>query len=104
MVAAPTTPSRTLAERPISEVAVSVRMTLSSNRRTPPAKIVSFALFRVVSLDHPNAAQRFREPPCHLGVDLAALAENGPDRREGLVQGEGKATERTDGDQRQRRR
>jgi hypothetical protein len=78
IVAAPTTPSRTLAESPISDVAVSVRMTLSSNRALH-GKNLLFALFRVISLDHPHAAQRFGEPPGHLGVDLATLAENRAD-------------------------
>ena len=44
------------------------------------------ALFGVISLDHAHAAQRFREPARDLGIDLAALAENRPDGREGLVQ------------------
>jgi hypothetical protein len=60
-----------------------------------------FSFLGVISLDHPNAAQRFGEAACYLGINLAAFAENGSDRLEGPAQCSGKATQRANGDQSQ---
>ena len=77
---APTTPISTVAERLIRDMAVRERfMTLSSRRCTPPANTFCFPLLRVIALHHAHAAQRFGEAPGDFGVDLAALAEDGPD-------------------------
>ena len=94
---APTTPISRLAERLITDVAVSVRITLSSRRRTPPAKTCFFALLGVIALDDANAAERLRQAAGHLGVDFAALPENGPDGAECLVQRDGEAQQEAEG-------
>ena len=49
------------------------------------------ALFGMISLNHSHPAQRLREPAGDLGINLAALAKNRPDRREGLVERHRKA-------------
>ena len=43
-----------------------------------------FALLGGVALDDANAAERFGQPAGDLGVDLAALAEERPQRPEGV--------------------
>src|SRR4029078_887755 len=53
------------------------------------------ALLRGVGLDHADTTQRLVEPPGHLRVDLAALAEERPQ----LVEGDGhRRTEGADHD------
>ena len=42
--------------------------------------------FGVISLNHPHAAERFRQAPGNLGIDLAALAKNGTNSPKGFVQ------------------
>ena len=74
-----------MAERLISEMAVSDFSTLSSSRCTPPRKTLLLALFGVIALHDAHAAQRFGQPAGDFGVDFAALAEDGPDVREGLA-------------------
>src|SRR6202041_215514 len=44
------------------------------------------ALFGMIALDHADATQRFRKPASDLGIDLAALTENRPDRGERFIQ------------------
>ena len=51
-------------------------------------KDAGLALLGVIALDHANAAQRFGEPPGDLGVDLAAVAKDRPDRLERVLQNE----------------
>ena len=84
--ARPPRPSAAVADRPISEVAVSVCRMLSRIRCTPPAKTSASRALRVVSLDDAHAAQRFGEPSGDLGSDLAALAEDRADIAERLEQ------------------
>ena len=69
-------PISTVAERLISDVAVSVFSTLSSKPLHAAEEDFLLAFFRVVSLHHANAAQRFCQPPGHLGVDLRSRAVN----------------------------
>ena len=49
-----------------------------------------FALLGVVALDHTHTAQRLRQPPGDLGIDLAALAKNGANLLERVLQHENK--------------
>ena len=69
-------PISTVAERLISEVAVSVFSTLSSKPLHAAAEDFFLALLRVVSLHHANASQRFGEPARHFRVDLRSRAVN----------------------------
>ena len=82
----PTMPISTVAERLISDMAVSDAARFRSSRCTPPAKHARLARLRVISLHHAHAGQRFRQPAGDLRVDLAALAENRPDLAERLAQ------------------
>ena len=84
----PTTPISMVAERLMSEMAVSERMTLSSRRCTPPAKTRASRGFGVIALDDAHAGERFGQASGDLGVDLAALAENRADLAERLAQPE----------------
>ena len=43
-----------------------------------------FLCFCVEALDHPDPVQGFRQPPGHLGIDLAPVPEDGPDVPEGF--------------------
>ena len=61
-----------------------------------------FALFSVVSLDDPHAAQGFGEPSGNFSVDLASFAEDRSNDCECPVQSERKTTERTNRNQGQR--
>ena len=76
---APTMPISNVAERLISEMAVSDFSTLSSRRCTPPENTLRLLRLGVVALHHAHAGQRFRQPARYFGVDFAALAENRPD-------------------------
>ena len=60
MTTAPTIPSRTVEERLMTLVDVSVFRTLSRRRCTPAAKTLLLALLGVVALDDAHAAQRLR--------------------------------------------
>ena len=51
-------------------------------------KDVGLALFGVIALDDADAAERFGEAAGDLGVDLGALAEDGANGLEGLLQDE----------------
>src|ERR1039457_3747018 len=88
IMTAPTTPSSTLAERPMMELAVSVRITLSSSRITPIEKTFSSRSLGVIALYDPYAPKRFRQTPSNLGGDLAAIAKDWPDRLKCFFQGE----------------
>src|SRR6185503_16910269 len=59
------------------------------------------ALLRGVGLDNADATQRLVEPPGHLRVDLAALAEERPQLVEGDGHRRAEGAERDDVDQRQ---
>ena len=61
------------ADTPVSDFA-----TLRNSRCAPLREHQLFALLRRVGLDDADAAERFGEPAGHLGVDLAALAEQRP--------------------------
>ena len=50
-------------------------------------KDAGLALFGVIALDDAHAAQRLGEAAGDLGVDLAALAEDGADDFEGRIAG-----------------
>ena len=102
MVAAPTTPSSKLADSPIREVAVKRAHDVIEQAAHSTGENPLLALFRVISLDHPNAAQRFRQASCYFGIDLSAFTEDGTDSCERAVQGEGETSKRADGNQRQR--
>ena len=52
----------------------------------------------VVALDHAHAAQRFGEASGDLGVDAAALAEDGADGAEGLLQAQSEDQQEAEGD------
>src|SRR5216684_756386 len=54
----------------------------------------------MIPLDHAYSAQRLCEPAGHLGIDLAALPENRPDRRERFIECNAKTDKRSDGNQR----
>ena len=79
-------PISTVAERLMSDMAVSVFMTLSSRRCTPLGEDFCFARFGVIALDHAHAAERFGEAAGDFGIDFAALAEDGANGFEGLAQ------------------
>ena len=49
-------------------------------------KHLLFALFGMIALHHAHAAQRFGQPSGYLRIDLAAIAENGPDGAESFAQ------------------
>ena len=68
--------------------------------QTPDAigKYLLFASLGVVTLYDSNPAQRLRQAPRNLRIDLAALAEDRTNRRERLVQRQAETTERTHGD------
>ena len=53
---------------------------------TPLANTSSSRVFGVVALHYADAAQRFGQPAGDFGGDFAALAEDGPDRSERLLQ------------------
>ena len=60
-----------------------------------------FALLRGVRLDDADAAERLGEPAGHLGVDLAALAEERPQRAERVGHAAAEDAEHEDRDDRQ---
>ena len=57
-----------------------------SSRSTPPAEDVCLALLGVIALDDAHAAKRFGEAASDLGIDFAALAKDGPDCLEAVLQ------------------
>ena len=59
------------------------------------------ALLRRVGLDDADAAERFGEPAGHLGVDLAALAEQRPQALERRRHAAAERAEHEDRDRRQ---
>ena len=59
----------------------------------------ALARLGVVALHHAHAAQRLGQPSGHLGLDLAALAEDRPERAEGPAQHEAEDRERAQGDE-----
>src|ERR1700679_2325130 len=61
---------------------------------------VGFAVFGVVALDVSDSAERFGEASGDFGVDPGALAEDRPDRPEGLLQDEAKDEKDAEGEQR----
>ena len=61
------------ADTPVSDWA-----TLRNSRCAPLREHELLALLGGVRLDDADAAERFGEPAGHLGVDLAALAEQRP--------------------------
>ena len=83
---APTMPISTVAERLISDMAVSDFEHVIQQPLHAAREDFRLALLGVIALHHAHAAQRFGEPPGHLRVDLAALAENRADLGEGLLQ------------------
>ena len=60
----------------MTEVAVRVLRTLARSRPTPSAKTAASRGLGVVALHDAHAAERLGEAAGHLGVDLAALAED----------------------------
>ncbi len=56
----------------------------------------------MVTLHHANAAQRFREAPCHLRVDFWPRAEDRANRRKRFVDAETEDQEDTKRDARHR--
>ena len=71
-------PISTVAESDMNDIAVKLRITLSSSRCTPRREHPRLAILGVITLDHAHAAQRFGQPPGDFGVDLSAFAEDGP--------------------------
>ena len=69
----------------------------------PSRKNMLFALFRMIPLDDANPAERFRQASCDFGIDLAAFAKNGTNRRESFVQCERKTAQRAHRNERERR-
>ncbi len=63
-------------------------------------KDARLAVFGVVALDDADAAERFGESAGDLGVDFGALAEDGSDGFEGLLQDEAEDEEDAEGEQR----
>src|ERR1700685_2127533 len=57
-----------------------------------------FAVFRVVTLDYADASERLREPARDLGIDLAALAEDGTNRAKSFIQRDRKEQQESEGD------
>ena len=82
----PTMPISIVAERVISEMAVSELHHVVEQALHAAAEDARLSRFGVVALDHAHAGQRFGEAAGDLGVDLAALAENRPDLAEGGAQ------------------
>ncbi len=54
------------------------------------------AFLSVITLDHADAAERFRQPARNFGIDLSTLPENWTDRRERLIQSDGKAEQKAE--------
>ncbi len=93
MIAALTNPIRHALPRLISEVAVSVRTTLSSSRADARGKDLVLAVFRVVALHHAHSHKRFRQPSGDFLVDLGPRSKNGADSLERTVQSQAKQDE-----------
>ncbi len=83
---APTRPISVVAERLISEMAVSDADDVIEQALHAAREDFRFGRLGVVALHHANAGQRFGEPALYLGVDFPALAENRPDASKGLAQ------------------
>ena len=77
MISAPTTPISTVADRLITEVAVSDFSTLVEQPLHASGKDSLFLRFGMVSLHHTHAAQRFGETARDFGVDLARSRKMG---------------------------
>src|SRR6266478_5563623 len=63
-------------------------------------KDARFAVFGVIALDDADAAEGFGEAAGDLGVDLGALAEDGTNGLEGLLQNEAEDDKDAEGEQR----
>ncbi len=66
----------------------------------PAAKTLASLCFGVVALDDADAAERLGEAAGDLGVDLGALAEDGSNGLEGLLQDEAEDDQDDEGDER----
>ena len=86
ITSADTRPSTVVDAEPSTLVMVSDFITFCSSRSTPRGEDAGLALFGVIALDHAHAAQRLGQPAGNLGVDLAALAEDGANRLEAILQ------------------
>ena len=75
-------------------------MTLSSRRLHAGGEDAGLALLGVIALDDAHAAERLGEPAGDLGVDLGALAKDGADGLEGLLQDEDEDEDDGEDDQR----
>ena len=88
MTRAPTKPRTAVEASDMRDCAVSEEMTFWRRRLAPAAKTLASLCFGVVALDDADAAEGFGEAAGDLGVDLGALAEDGADGLEGLLQDE----------------
>ncbi len=90
MTSAETSPSTVVDAEASTLVMVSDFITFCKSRSTPPAKTAGFAIFGVIALDDAHAAERFRQAARDFGVDLAALAKDGTDGLESVLQNKDK--------------
>ena len=100
MTVAPTMPMRAVADRLISEMAVSERITFCEQALDAAGEDFGLLGFGVIPLDDANAGQRFGEAAGDVGVDLAALAEDRADTREGRAQAQGESQDEQERDRR----
>ena len=89
MTRAPTTPRTTVEESVMQRLRGEGADDVVEQALDAAGKDAGLALFGVVALDDAHAAERFGEAAGDFGVDLAALAEDGADGLEGLLQDEG---------------
>ena len=73
---------------PSALVMVSDFITLCQQPLHADGEDPGLALFGVIALDDAHAAQRLGQPAGNLGVDLAALAEDGANHLEAVLQDE----------------